>query len=298
MTQLTHSITRSTLRTQNLLFVVLFLFLVLIPTYCGLSHSQFRQGTANQSRLYWLQARTIHGEDISSYYGFQQLTLNETSSFILQGQINWNLTWDDGKTWFSNNATFAYGLDRTYEYAGLRCYTGWWIDPTVALGDQIRIDGDPPATNNFLHTAQFTVTDLVSWELHQQYYLCWQLTYLTSTGQHEIYHYEYHTGVLVMATSVLQVASHPVHEVHVELRSSNPSIPTIHPVLHFWVNYNSFIFAFLGATLVTLFMHYTLQRARSSSLKIGNTAFQQTHYTKIHSRSPHRVLQGGNQSCY
>lgn len=263
-------------RTKRVQIALFFILLIQMVICSNLTQAHLTQYSSTQSRLYWLHVKTTHDELVTSYYGFQQLTLNRTSSSSFHGLVTWNLTWDDGNSWFQNNATYTYATNRTYEYAGLSCYTGWWINPAVVIGEKIRIDGDSPATNYFLRTAPFIVTDLISCEIQGQFYLCWQLTYLTQTGQQEAYYYEYHTGTLVKATSISHEMDHHLIEVVVELRAATPPIPTEHILFHFWINYNSLIFALLGATLVTLCIHNLLHRFLLRTTKSGSNASPET----------------------
>jgi len=228
----------------------------------SLSQGLFNQQVDTQARTYQLQVHSSYDNITRSFYGTQQLTLKISNSSSIQGHLLWNLTWDNGKTWYAENASYIYFINRTYQYAGLTCYTAWWIHPAVQIGDQIQIDGDVPATNNFLRLAPFIVTDLLSLEVNQQHYLCWQLTYNSPNYQHETYYYEYHTGILLSATSVQFEAHQPVHEVWLELQTADQLPPPISPLLHFWTNYNSTLIAFIGATTVTLLGYYLLQRIR------------------------------------
>ncbi|MHA2314980.1 MAG: hypothetical protein ACXACF_06800 [Candidatus Hermodarchaeia archaeon] len=248
---------------RTVLGLVFFLSLILLIS--GLSSSALalsNQSLDNQILTYQLEVHTSYDNVNSSFYGTQQLTLNTISNFSIQGQISWNLTWDNGNTWYFENTTYVYSTNRTYQYAGLTCYTAWWIHPAIQIGDKIPIDGDVPATNNFLRLTPFTVTDLLSHEVNHQYFLCWQLSYDSPNNQHETYYYEYQTGILLSATSVRFEANQPVHEVWLELQTAEQPPPPIPPLLHFWTNYNTTIIAFIGATLVTFFVYYVLQRFR------------------------------------
>jgi hypothetical protein len=213
----------------------------------------------NQTRSYHLLVIS-HFDNLSrSFWGIVNIVLNSTAINSFLGSITWNLTWDDGTTWITNFASYTYSWNRSYEFAGLTLFTAWWIHPGLQLGDQIRIDGDAPATNNFLRTTPFTVTDLVSLSINEAHYLCWQLTYSSNQPQHETYYYEFHTGALISATSLMFEGSRPVHEAHLTLFSSSPPLPQIHLLFHYWINYQSFILAFVGATLVTLLFYYLIQ---------------------------------------
>ncbi|MFX1564809.1 MAG: hypothetical protein ACFFCH_02340 [Promethearchaeota archaeon] len=213
----------------------------------------------NQVRNYHLMVVSRYDNLSSSYWGVVELILNSTATHFYLGSLTWNLTWDEGTTWTTNYASYTYSLNRSYQFAGLTLYTAWWVLPGLQLGDQIRIDGDAPVTNNFLRTAPFTVTDLVSLHINEAYYLCWQLTYFSNQLQSETYYYEFHTGILISATSLLFGGSRPVHEAHLWLSSSSPSLPQIHILFHYWINYQSIILAFLGATLVTVLFYYLIQ---------------------------------------
>jgi len=220
------------------------------------------QPVDGQTLTYQLQVQSSYDNVSRSFYGTQQLTLETTHNFSLEGQLSWNLTWDNGNTWYTENASYLYSTNRTYQYAGITCYTAWWINPAVQIGDQISIDGDVPATNNFLRLTPFIVTDLFSLEVNHQHFLCWQLSYDSPKYQHETYYYEYHTGILLSATSVQLEANQPVHEIWLELQSSDQPLPSIPPLLHFLTNYNSTLIAFFGATIITLFVYYLFSRIR------------------------------------
>ncbi len=215
-----------------------------------------------QTRTYQIYVTSSNDNLSISYFGREQLTLNSTDAFSYLGYLSWNLTWDNGHTWYADNTNYTYSPNRTYNYSGVICYTAWWINPSTQLGEQIRIDGDLPATNNFLRIAPFTVTDLISIEVANQYVNCWQLSYLSGNRQHELYYYEYHTGILVRAVSLLRDSTQYVHEIYLELLTATPSLPSNSPILHYWTNYNSIILSLIGATLVALFFYYFLQRYR------------------------------------
>ncbi len=214
-----------------------------------------------QIRIYQLEVTTRYENLTSVYSGIQQLTLNSTGPLTYQGLLQWNLTWDNGLTWQSYNSSFTYEWNRTYEYAGLSCYTAWWISPVVQPGDQIHIDGDVPVTNTFLRTSPFIVKDLVSFEVNQQYYLCWQLVY-TSDRQYETFYYEFYTGMLIYAISILSQGSTTIFEAQIQLQSATPPPPSIHFLLHFWTNYNHIILALIGATATSFLIYHLLRKLR------------------------------------
>ena len=183
-----HRITRKyPLRWLGLLFIFSLSIMPITHAYCTYANPV----PVTQTRTYQLQVISSNDNLSISYYGKEQLTLNSTGSLYYLGYLTWNLTWDNGHTWYADNTNYTYSSNRTYNYAGLNCYTAWWINPSIQLGEQIRIDGDLPATNNFLRIAPFTVTDLVSIEVAHQYFLCWQLSYSSGNRQHELYYYEY-----------------------------------------------------------------------------------------------------------
>ncbi|MFX0079962.1 MAG: hypothetical protein ACFE8O_12050, partial [Candidatus Hermodarchaeota archaeon] len=189
------------LKVISVLVIILSLLLLASDNH-SLTQSHFTQPFDVQTRTYQLQVHSTYDNINRSYYGTQQLTLQTINSSSIQGQLSWNLTWDNGNTWYAENASYIYFTNRTYHYAGITCYTAWWINLAVQIGDQIPIDGDVPATNNFLRLTPFIVTDLLSLEVNQQHFLCWQLSYTSPNYQHEIYYYEYHTGILLSATSM------------------------------------------------------------------------------------------------
>ncbi|MFX1508724.1 MAG: hypothetical protein ACFFBR_00320 [Promethearchaeota archaeon] len=251
-------------RKSQLLSILFISLLVLISTLLPIAVSDSietnnKQMSQNQIRNYHLVVKSCYGNLSNSYRGIVELVLNSTDDHYYLGSLTWNLTWDEGTTWTTNYASYTYSWNRSYVFAGLTLYTAWWILPGPQLGDQIRIDGDAPATNNFLRIAPFTVTDLVSLYVKEAPCLCWQLTYFSNQPQYEIYYYEFHTGILISATSILVENSQPVHEVYLALSSSYPAFPQIHILFHYWINYQSFIIAFLGATLVTLLLYYLIQ---------------------------------------
>ncbi len=242
-----------------------FIFL-LIPFGSFLSNQpNYEQTYFEQVRNYRLEVTTRYNNLTSAYQGILELNLNTTGFRSYIGHLTWNLTWDDGKTWSFNTASHLYAWNRSYQFAGLLLYTGWWIHPNIQVGDQIQIDGDEPATNNLLRTAPFIVTDLVSLKIRDNYYLCWQLSYSSSQSQFESYYYEFHSGVLIRATSILQDGNQPVHEIFIELVSAEPTLPTIHLLFHYWINYQSLILALIGATLLTLIFNYLLRHLLSLS---------------------------------
>lgn len=266
-------------RTRSYLKVIFGLVIILSLLHLASGNHSLTQGYLNlsfdvQTRTYLLQVHSTYDNINRSYYGTQQLTLKITNSSSIQGQLSWNLTWDNGNTWFAENASYIYFTNRTYQYAGLTCYTAWWINSAVQIGDQIPIDGDVPATNNFLRLTPFIVTDLISLEINQQHFLCWQLSYNSPSFQHETYYYEYHTGILLSATSIQLETNQPVHEVWLELQTTGQLPPPIPPLLHFWTNYNSSIIAFIGATVVTLLSYYFLQRIRSPPTSFPSNSAQ------------------------
>ena len=212
----------------------------------------------DQVRYYRLAVTTRYQNLTSSYHGVLELALNATSFRTYEGRLAWNLTWDEGRTWSTDSVKQTYACNRSYQFAGLLLYTGWWIHPGIQLGDQIRIDGDAPATNSLLRTTPFTVTDLVSIQVQEAYYHCWQLSYTSSQPQYETYYYESHTGILLSATSLLYQGQIPVHEVNLYLLSASPQLPTLHLFLHYWTNHHPLILALTGATLVTLLVYYLI----------------------------------------
>ena len=160
-------------------------------------------------------------------------------------------------------------MNRSYQFAGVLQYTGWWINPNIQLGDTVRIDGDAPATNNLLRATPFTVTDLISRQIHEHYFLCSQLSYESGQPQYETYLYEFHTGILLRAVSVILDGNKPAFEVNLEIVSASPPLPTIHLLLHYWINYHSLILAFIGATLVVFFINYLIQNLLPQHQKLG-----------------------------
>ncbi len=245
-----------------LVLVFFFCLIIMISRSLSSALTLYNQPLDNQTLTYQLEAHTSYDNVNRSFYGTQQLTLNTIDNYSILGQLSWNLTWDNGITWNFENTTYIYSMNRTYQYAGLTCYTAWWIHPTIQIGDKIPIDGDVPATNNFLRLTPFTVTDLLSHKVNHQYFLCWQLSYDSPNNQHETYYYEYQTGILLSATSVRFEANQPVHEIWLELQTAEQPPPPIPPTLHFWTNYNTTLIAFLGATVVSFFVYYLLQRIR------------------------------------
>jgi hypothetical protein len=213
------------------------------------------------TRIYNVQVTSTHQNLTSSYYGTESVSLNATGSFGYQAVLSWNITYDNGQTWGFHSVQVSYDWNRTYQLAGIDWYSGWWIHPNVQLGSQIRIDGDAPATNNHPRLQPFTVTDLISLDLNQNYYLCWLLTFTTSQ-QHERFYYDFYTGLLLKATSTVENAGQPIHEIKMTLQSAIPSLLTLHLLYHIWITYDSILFAFVGATLSTLFVFYLIQRMR------------------------------------
>jgi hypothetical protein len=226
-----------------------------------LAQTNTNPSITTQIRTYKLNVSSSNANLSTSYYGRVQIILNSTESSSYLGLLSWNLTWDNGRTWYADCTTQTYSSNRTYTFAGINCSTAWWINPAIQLGDQIPIDGDLPATNNFLRIAPFTVTDLISVDVNYQTLLCWQLSYTSGNRQHEIYYYEYHTGALVQAKSLLEDSSHYTLVMYLELQTATPPLPSNSPILHYWVNYNSLFFSFIGATFVAL-LFYLLLRLR------------------------------------
>ncbi|MFX1244358.1 MAG: hypothetical protein ACFE8F_05305 [Promethearchaeota archaeon] len=218
--------------------------------------------SAQETRIYQLRVITTYQNLTSSYFGTEIVSLNSTGDLSFEGILSWNITFDEGQTWLSDSVQVTYDWNRTYQYAGLMRYTAWWIHPSVQLGSQIQIDGDAPATNNHLRIQPFTVTDLISLDLDRTYYLCWQLTYNTN-HQHETYYYDYYTGVLLKASTIVENIDQPVHEIYLTMESATPAPPSINPFHHLWITYNSFLLALIGASLVSLIVYYLLQRLRT-----------------------------------
>ena len=252
--------------TSRTLFVKLVPILVLIslilvfPSLSPASSTSSLLSTEG-SRLYRVQVTSIHQNLTSSYYDTQNVRLNATASFGYHALLSWNVTFDEGQTWIANSVQVSYDWNRTYNYGGNDWYTAWWIHPNVQLGSRVRIDGDVPATNNHLRICPFTVTDLLSIELNLKYYLCWQLTYSTS-HQKEHFYYEYYTGLLLKATSILEDAGQPVHEIDLALQSAFPSLPSHHVLYHFWIMYDSAFIALIGASLITSCVFFLIRRLR------------------------------------
>jgi len=217
--------------------------------------------TAEGTRLYRVRVTSIHENLTSSYYGTQSVSLNATDSFGYEAVLSWNITFNDGQTWIFNSVQVSYDWNRTYTYGGMDWYTAWWIHPNVQLGSKVRIDGDVPATNNHPRTQPFTVTDLLSIDLNLKYYLCWQLIFTTSQ-QREQFYYDFYTGLLLKATSIVEDSGQPVHEINLTLESAFPSLPTLHILHHFWITYDSILIALIGASLTTLFVFYLIRRLR------------------------------------
>ncbi len=255
----------------NRLFVILFILILTLSLSSVESTLQSgsisAQPNFEQIRIYHLNVSTHQNNISSSYHGYLELRLTSTDSQLCQGNLTWYLTWDNGISWTSYSVEYTYSENRSYQFAGLLLYTGWWIPPILHLGDEIRIDGDPPSTNNFLRTTPFTVTDLVSIQIHSEYFLCWQLSYGFSQQQHEAFYYEFHTGILVSAISILFEENQPAHEVYVELASISPAIPVLHPLLHYWTSYYSLILALVGASITTLMVNYLLRHLTKSLKK-------------------------------
>jgi hypothetical protein len=203
----------------------------------------------------------MHQNLTSSYYGTQSVSLNATTSFGYQAMLSWNVTFDEGQTWTFNSVQVSYDWNRTYHYGGTDWCTAWWIHPNVQLGSRVRIDGDVPATNNHPRIRPFTVTDLLSIDLNLKYYLCWQLAYTTSQ-QKEHFYYDYYTGLLLKATSIVEDAGQPVHEIDLTLQSAFPSLLTHHILYHFWITYDSAFIALIGASLIASFVFFLLRRLR------------------------------------
>ena len=211
----------------------------------------------------------------SSYYGTQSVILNSTDSLGYHAVISWNITFDDGQTWTFNSIKVSYDWNRTYQYAGLNVYTAWWIHPNIQLGSKVRIDGDAPATNNNPRSQPFTVTDLLSIELDFKYYLCWQLTF-TTNQQQEHFYYDFYTGLLLKATSILHDGDQPIHEIDLSLQSASPSLPTLHILHHFWITYDSILIALIGASLTALLAFFLIQRVREFRFQPSLTCNFQT----------------------
>jgi hypothetical protein len=263
---------------HTLIFISL-IMLLLLPLRTVSSHQpSYAHASTEQLRCYQLGVTTHYDNLTSSYHGILELALNSTGFRTYQGNLIWNLTWDDGNTWSTSSTFYTYDWNRSYHFAGLELYTGWWIHPGVQIGDQVRIDGDAPATNNFLRTAPFIVTDLISLQIQDRFYLCWQLYYASNQPQYETFYYEFHSGILVSASSSLLVGNQPSHQVSVTLLSASPPVPTVQLLLHYWINYQSLIFAFLGATLLTLLVYYLIEnlnphhRNRYSTMKSKQNA--------------------------
>ena len=241
------------------LILLLVFFWSFLPVGSTLSlNSDSASTSQDQVRSYHLAVTTRYQNLTSSYQGVLELALNTTGFRTQEGRLTWNLTWDEGRTWSTDSVMQTYAWNRSYQFAGLLLYTGWWIHPGIQLGDQIRIDGDAPATNSLLRTAPFTVTDLVSIQVQEAYYHCWQLSYASSQPQYETYYYESHTGILLRATSLLYEGQILIHEVNLYLLTSSPPLPTIHLFLHYWTNHYPLVLALTGATLVTLLVYHLI----------------------------------------
>lgn len=242
-------------------FVVILFLTIIFPLLLLARPTAATLLSAEGTRLYQVRVTSLYQNLTSSYYGTQSVSLNATESLGYRAVLSWNITFDDGQTWTFNSVQVSYDWNRTYHYAGMDCYTAWWIHPNIQLGSQVRIDGDAPATNNNLRAEPFTVSDLLSIELDFKYYLCWQLTF-TTNQQQEHFYYDYYTGLLLEATSIVQDAGQPVHKIDLSLQSASPSLPTLHIVHHFWITYDSVLIALIGASLTALFVFFIIQRLR------------------------------------
>ena len=262
----------------NQFWVIVLLILVLsfVPVGIPLSNGSCKtQQIPEQTRIYHLNVSTYHDNISSTYHGYLELKLAAINSELYQGNLTWFLTWDNGLSWTTSSLALSYSGNRSYQFVGLLLYTAWWVPHGLQLGDEVRIDGDPPSTNHLLRTTPFIVTDLVSIQVHSNYYLCWQLSYESTSAHHETFHYEFHTGILINAQSILIEEGQPIHEVYVELTSSYPSLPTLHPLLHYWTSYYSMILALVGATIVTLVANFILRHLSHSPQKLQVVTMEQ-----------------------
>ena len=213
------------------------------------------------TRTYFLEVTFSLENTTTHFYGLQSIHLYPTGPDLLTGVTLWNLTWDEGLTWKTENLTLTFtSSNRTYQWEGLSLHTAWWIPPSTRLGDLVIIDGDAPATNRFARFSPFLVEDRVSLFLGGVYYSCWLLTYQSTLGQRESFYYERATGALIAAYSELRHGEARLHQVTLELCSSNPPIPVQDPLTHLWEAYSHIAIPAILAAAATTLSYLLLRR--------------------------------------
>jgi hypothetical protein len=232
--------------------------------FCISLQGSYSITTATQSEtyLYTFDINFSYSHRINHQYGIQNVSLVHLDSATILGYISWNITFDEGNTWQYFSFIKTYYVNRTYNYAGFLAYTGWWIPPTVKIGEQIPIDGDAPVTASFPRSGPFIVTELATLKLANQTFMCWLLTYEMLNEHQEQFYYERYTGILLAAYSRRYQSGELNQTLRLELINDSPLLPRVDPLNEFWLSYGSMSISFLGAILPTAAAYYFLRRLR------------------------------------
>ncbi len=232
--------------------------------------------TQPDTYLYTFDLYFSNSQRTNHQYGIQNVTLVPIDSTTILGYISWNITFDEGNTWQYTSLIKTYNVNRTYNYAGFLAYTGWWIHPTVKIGEQIPIDGDAPVTASFPRSGPFIVIELVTLKLDNQAFMCWLLTYELLNEHQERFYYERYTGVLLAAYSHRYQLGELNQSLNLELLSDSPLLPRADPLSELWLTYGSISVSFLGALLPTTAAYYFLRRMHlRQANRLCNTSAKQ-----------------------
>jgi hypothetical protein len=242
------------------------LLFILLLSPLGVTQGKSVTDRYNMTRIYSLDISTCYDNTTTDILGTQVVTFTSQDVTTILGYISWNLTWDEGITWSYTNITQIYGTNRTYQIAGVPLFTAWWIDPSIDLGYNVKIDGDAPATDQLLRSTPFQVTDLVSYTIDNQCFICWLLRYETVSGQQESFYYERMTGVLVAAQSILTNQDSTSHEIFVELKATSSSLPQADIFANLWFSYGTLVVSIVLATISTLGAYLLLKHVSQRSV--------------------------------
>ena len=246
-----------------LLFLVVYLSTSATQSVaCGHSPTQ-----SSLEHIYRVDVSASYGNVTTHFAGVQILRLQSLGPDTLTGCVTWNLSWDEGETWLAVNVTYTYDANRTYRNQDVTLFTGWWIDPTVRLGDRMSIHGDPPATDYFLRGGPFVVTDVVSLSLDAGRYTCWLLTYETQGGQQERFYYERWTGLLIAAYSSQTNSPVQSRQMRLELQTATPPLPSEDLLTHLWLTFGSTLLSLGIAVLAATSTYRVLHRLREHRIK-------------------------------
>jgi len=255
--------------TQELghLFLLLFFIISLSTSATQSAACDYSPTRSNLEHTYSVDVSSSYGNVTTHFAGVQTLKLQSLDLDTLTGCVTWNLSWDEGETWLAANVTYTYDANRIYRNQDVALFTAWWIDPAVQLGTRIPIHGDPPATDYFLRSGPFVVTDLVSLSLGAGRYTCWLLTYETQSGQQERFYYERRTGLLIAAYSSQTSPTVQSREMQLELQTATPPLPPEDLLTHLWLTFGPTLLSLGIAALAATSTNRVLHRLRGRRLK-------------------------------